>query len=327
MGKVTLAKTAGFCFGVQRAVEMVYTEADKGKKVVTLGPIIHNEQVVSDLEKRGVSVIDEAALSDETVDLNGMTVVIRSHGVSKSVYEQLRQKKCEIVDSTCPFVKKIHDTVQKYAGEGYDIVIVGSREHPEVQGILGWCLPPGSVLPRSMDSGSVDSGNTDFGSAGAGDVVPGTVFSGTVVETEAEMEAFCPSNREKKVCVVAQTTFNYKKFKDLVEIISKKGYDIIAVNTICNATAERQQEAGKLAAQSDAMIVIGGKNSSNSRKLFEISKNQCENTYFIQTLEDLDITCIESSASLGITAGASTPKNIIQEVLTACQKKEVLENY
>ena len=302
MAKVTLAKTAGFCFGVQRAVEMVYKEADKGKKVVTLGPIIHNEQVVSDLEKRGVSVIDETALSDESVDLSGATVVIRSHGVSKSVYEKLRQKKCEIVDSTCPFVKKIHDTVQEYAAQGYDIVIVGSREHPEVQGILGWCLPPGRKSPERTDVG-------------------------TVVETEAEMEAFCPSNREKKVCVVAQTTFNYKKFKELVEIISKKGYDIIAVNTICNATAERQQEASELAARSDAMIVIGGKNSSNSRKLFEISKNQCENTYFIQTLEDLDITCIESSASLGITAGASTPKNIIQEVLTACQKKEVLENY
>ncbi len=302
MAKVTLAKTAGFCFGVQRAVEMVYTEADKGKKVVTLGPIIHNEQVVSDLEKRGVSVIDETALSDESVDLSKATVVIRSHGVSKSVYEKLRQKKCEIVDSTCPFVKKIHDTVQEYAAQGYDIVIVGSREHPEVQGILGWCLPPGRKSPERTDVG-------------------------TVVETEAEMEAFCPSNREKKVCVVAQTTFNYKKFKELVEIISKKGYDIIAVNTICNATAERQQEASELAARSDAMIVIGGKNSSNSRKLFEISKNQCENTYFIQTLEDLDITCIESSASLGITAGASTPKNIIQEVLTACQKKEVLENY
>ena len=302
MAKVTLAKTAGFCFGVQRAVEMVYTEADKGKKVVTLGPIIHNEQVVSDLEKRGVSVIDETALSDESVDLSGATVVIRSHGVSKSVYEKLRQKKCEIVDSTCPFVKKIHDTVQEYAAQGYDIVIVGSREHPEVQGILGWCLPPGRKSPERTDVG-------------------------TVVETEAEMEAFCPSNREKKVCVVAQTTFNYKKFKELVEIISKKGYDIIAVNTICNATAERQQEASELAARSDAMIVIGGKNSSNSRKFFEISKNQCENTYFIQTLEDLDITCIESSASLGITAGASTPKNIIQEVLTACQKKEVLENY
>lgn len=322
MAKVTLAKTAGFCFGVQRAVEMVYTEADKGKTVVTLGPIIHNEQVVSDLEKRGVSVIDETALSDESVDLSGATVVIRSHGVSKSVYEKLRQKQCEIVDSTCPFVKKIHDTVQEYAAQGYDIVIVGSRKHPEVQGILGWCLPPGKKNPERTDAG-----NEVFGDEVLRSEVLRNEVLGTVVETEAEMEAFCPSNREKKVCVVAQTTFNYKKFKDLVEIISKKGYDIIAVNTICNATAERQQEASELAARSDAMIVIGGKNSSNSRKLFEISKNQCENTYFIQTLEDLDITCIESSASLGITAGASTPKNIIQEVLTACQKKEVLENY
>lgn len=292
MGKVTLAKTAGFCFGVKRAVDMVYTEAEKGKKVVTLGPIIHNEEVVADLEKKGVAVMDEIQLRDEKNDLTGVTVVIRSHGVSEDVYKLLEQRKCEIVDSTCPFVKKIHDTVRRYASEDYDIVIIGSREHPEVQGILGWCLSQGTVL-----------------------------------ETEEEIASFEPENPEKKVCVVAQTTFNYKKFKDLVEIISKKGYDIIAVNTICNATAERQKEAMELASESDAMIVIGGKNSSNSRKLFEISKNQCENTYFIQTLEDLDTECIRSSESLGITAGASTPKNIIQEVLKACQKKEVLENY
>ncbi len=293
--KVTLAKTAGFCFGVKRAVEMVYTEAQKGKQVYTLGPIIHNEEVVSDLEKKGVKVISEQDLEKIEGDgneLSGSTVVIRSHGVSEAVYRSLEEKKCEIVDSTCPFVKKIHDTVRKHAAQGYDIVIIGSREHPEVQGILGWCLGRGTVL-----------------------------------EKEQEISSYEPQNNEKKVCVVAQTTFNYKKFKDLVEIISKKGYDIIAVNTICNATAERQKEAQELAACSDAMIVIGGKNSSNSRKLYEISKNQCESTYFIQTLEDLDMECVRSSESLGITAGASTPKNIIQEVLEACQKKEVLENY
>lgn len=292
MGKVTLAKTAGFCFGVSRAVEMVYKEIKKGKKVVTLGPIIHNEEVVADLEKKGVSVITEDDLRNESYDLQGTTVVIRSHGIPADVYELLQNKNCHIVDSTCPFVKKIHDTVQKYAAKGYDIIIVGSREHPEVQGIVSRCMS-----------------------------------RGTVVETEEEVQLFQPSDLEKKVCVVAQTTFNYKKFKELVEILSKKGYDIIAENTICNATAERQLEAGRLAADSDAMIVIGGKNSSNSRKLYEISKNQCENTYFIQTLADLDMECIRSSTSLGITAGASTPKNIIQEVLTACQKKEVLENY
>ncbi len=293
--KVTLAKTAGFCFGVKRAVEMVYTEVQKGKQVYTLGPIIHNEEVVSDLEKKGVKVINELDLEKMEEDgnkLSGSTVVIRSHGVSEAVYQALEEKKCEIVDSTCPFVKKIHDTVRKHAAQGYDIVIIGSREHPEVQGILGWCLGRGKVL-----------------------------------EKEQEISSYEPQNNGKKVCVVAQTTFNYKKFKDLVEIISKKGYDIIAVNTICNATAERQKEAQELAACSDAMIVIGGKNSSNSRKLYEISKNQCESTYFIQTLEDLDMECVRSSESLGITAGASTPKNIIQEVLEACQKKEVLENY
>lgn len=293
--KVTLAKTAGFCFGVKRAVEMVYTEVQKGKQVYTLGPIIHNEEVVSDLEKKGVKMINELDLKkmeEDGKELSGSTVVIRSHGVSEAVYRALEEKKCEIVDSTCPFVKKIHDTVRKHAAQGYDIVIIGSREHPEVQGILGWCLGRGKVL-----------------------------------EKEQEISSYEPQNNGKKVCVVAQTTFNYKKFKDLVEIISKKGYDIIAVNTICNATAERQKEAQELAACSDAMIVIGGKNSSNSRKLYEISKNQCESTYFIQTLEDLDMECVRSSESLGITAGASTPKNIIQEVLEACQKKEVLENY
>ncbi len=291
MGKVTLAKSAGFCFGAKRAVDLVYDLADQGKKFFTLGPIIHNEEVVSDLERRGVSVIGEEELRKGEVPENS-TVVVRSHGISEEVCNLLRSRKCEVIDATCPFVKKIHDTVRKYASEGYDIVIIGGREHPEVKGILGWCLG-----------------------------------RGTVIEKEEDIEGFEPENPQKKVCVVAQTTFNYKKFKDLVEILSKKGYDIIAVNTICNATAERQKEASELAARSDAMIVIGGKNSSNSRKLYEISKNQCDNTYFIQTLEDLDVQKIQSSESLGITAGASTPKNIIQEVLTACQKKEILENY
>ncbi len=292
MGKVTLAKTAGFCFGVKRAVDIVYQEVEKGKRVYTLGPIVHNEEVVADLERKGVVVLDEVALQDNEMDFAGATVVIRAHGITEEVYEQLQEKQCEIVDATCPFVKKIHDTVRKYAAEGYDIVIIGSKEHPEVKGILSRCLEKGKAI-----------------------------------ENEEEIQCYEPKNPEKKVCVVAQTTFNYKKFKDLVEILSKKGYDIIAVNTICNATAERQKEASELAVQSDAMIVIGGKNSSNSRKLYEISKNQCENTFFIQTLEDLDLSQIQSSKSLGITAGASTPKNIIQEVLEACQKKETLRNY
>jgi 4-hydroxy-3-methylbut-2-enyl diphosphate reductase len=282
--KTELAKSAGFCFGVKRAIDRVYTLTEKnaGKKVYTLGPIIHNEQVVQDLEQRGVSVVNHPS---ELESGGEEVLVIRSHGVAKTVIEELQRKKIIYEDATCPFVKKIHQTVQEYAEKGYDIVIIGSASHPEVQGILGWA-------------------------DGAG----------TVIETPQEAEAFELENVKKKLCVVAQTTFNYKKFKELVEIISKKGYDILAVNTICNATSTRQEEAEELAARSDAMLVIGGTHSSNSRKLYEICKNQCENTFFIQTVDDLRAISLDSFTSLGITAGASTPNNIIQEVLKACQK-------
>lgn len=281
--KVELAESAGFCFGVKRAIESAYSLArEHNGPVCTLGPIIHNEQVVRDLEKKGVFVIespDDIRREEEAV------VVIRSHGVPKSVVDSLTEKKIRFEDATCPFVKKIHTTVSGYCKKDYAIVIIGTASHPEVQGILGWA----------------DG-------------------KGTVIETKEEAEAFFLENPLQKVCVVAQTTFNYKKFKDLVEIISKKGYDILAVNTICNATTTRQREAAKLASRSDAMLVIGGLQSSNSRKLYEICKNQCENTFFIQTVDDLRNISLGSFTSLGITAGASTPNNIIQEVLEACQK-------
>lgn len=287
--EVKVAKTAGFCFGVQRAVDKVYELIGScPDRLFTLGPIIHNEEVVNDLEKKGVRVASE---DDLRTLPEGSTVVIRSHGVGKEVYDHLEEYGLSYVDVTCPFVLKIHRIVEKESRAGAHIVIIGDPDHPEVVGICGWCMGPYTVIRTEQDA-------LDF------------VFP-----------------IDKNICIVSQTTFNYNKFKDLVEILSKKGYDIIAVNTICNATAERQKEAEELAAVSDAMIVIGGKNSSNSRKLFEISKNQCENTYFIQTLEDLDLEQIQFSSSLGITAGASTPKNIIQEVLEACQKKEVLRNY
>ena len=282
---VSLAKTAGFCFGVKRAVDMAYTEAAKGKPVYTLGPIIHNEEVVADLTQKGVLALSEEELFSGKHPLEDATVIIRSHGISKEIYTKLENVSANIVDCTCPFVKKIHTTVEKYAEKGYDIVIIGSKAHPEVQGILGWCEGHGKAL-----------------------------------ETEEEAKNFTLKDATKKVCIVAQTTFNYKKFQYLVEILEKKGYSIYDVNTVCNATAVRQKEAEELAVRSEAMIVIGGTNSSNSRKLFDICKNQCENTYFIQTAEDLSSIDLSSFASLGITAGASTPNTIIQEVLRACQK-------
>ena len=273
--KVTLAKSAGFCFGVKRAVEMVYKEAETGKKVYTLGPIIHNEQVVQDLEQKGVRVIDTP---EELSKAEDATVIIRSHGISADVYHQLEDKKVRIVDATCPFVSKIHRIVEKKYQEGSCIVIVGNANHPEVEGINGWCNGAATVI------GSV---------------------------SEAENYSQEPA---RKLCVVAQTTFNYKKFKDIVDIFSKKSYDIDVMNTICNATDERQTEAAAIAGDSDAMIVIGGKHSSNTQKLYEICKNVCPDTHFIQTLDDLDLKQFQSFRSVGITAGASTPNTIIKEV-------------
>ena len=275
MRKVTTAKSAGFCFGVKRAVDMVYDEAKKGDKVYTLGPIIHNEQVVNDLEKKGVKVIDSVNDINNGYDT---TVIIRSHGVPEKIIEKLREKNVNIVDATCPFVSKIHKIVKEASQNGKTIIIIGSDKHPEVEGIKGWCINKPVVLESVEEAQNYTVDST------------------------------------KKLCVVSQTTFNYKKFKDIVDILSKKSYDIDVMNTICNATEERQTEAGTIARQSDAMLVIGGKHSSNTQKLYEICRKECENTYFIQTLDDLDLKQFQSFRSVGITAGASTPNNIIKEV-------------
>ena len=275
---VELAKTAGFCFGVKRAVDTVYQQIEqyRGEKIFTYGPIIHNEEVIKDLRSHGVEVLnDEEELKTADADV----VVIRSHGVAKYIYDILEERGITCVDATCPFVKKIHKIVAEKSAEGSYIVIVGNGEHPEVQGIRGW----------------------------AGEQV-------TVVQTPEDAERFELPDKDQKVCIVAQTTFNYNKFKELVEIISKKRYDIVVLNTICNATKERQTEARQIAVRVDAMVVIGDKRSSNTQKLFEICKEECLNTYYIQTLDDLDINQLRSVESVGITAGASTPNKIIEEV-------------
>ncbi len=281
MEKVVLARTAGFCFGVKRAVDAVYDEIEKGDKVYTYGPVIHNEEVIKDLAEKGVELIKS---DEELKALTEGTIIIRSHGVSERIYDIIKQNNLNMVDATCPFVLKIHKIVKEQTEAGRHIIIVGSEKHPEVQGIIGWCLNNYTVIENKEDAVSFDlSGNS-------------------------------------KVCIVAQTTINYNNFQDVVEIITEKGYDIIVLNTICNATKERQTEAKELAKASDAMIVIGDMHSSNTQKLYEISKAECENTYYIQTLKDLDLEKLKSFRSVGITAGASTPNNIIKEVHTACQK-------
>ena len=283
--KVKVAETAGFCFGVKRAVNKVYELIDTEQKpIFTLGPIIHNEGVVADLEARGVHVIVEADLDSPDDTLQNGTVVIRSHGVGKSIYDKLKEKNISYVDVTCPFVLKIHRIVEKESLAGNHIIIIGDKDHPEVQGICGWCQGPY-----------------------------------TVIRNKEEAEAFVPQ-KGKKISIVSQTTFNYNKFKDLVEILCKKRYDnnvlniLNILNTICNATEERQREAKNIAGEVDTMLVVGGRHSSNTQKLFEICKKECGNTYYIQTPVDLDSEMFQCSSYVGITAGASTPNKIIEEV-------------
>ena len=273
--EVLLADTAGFCFGVKRAVEQVYEQIDTGKKIYTYGPIIHNESVVEDLEKKGVTVIDSV---DELKGLTKGSVIIRSHGVSKDIYDLIKKQGLECVDATCPFVKKIHRIVEKESANGSLIIIIGNDSHPEVEGIKGWCATPAIVI-----------------------------------ESKEQAQQLTVSANQN-ICIVSQTTFNYNKFQDLVEIFRKKGYDVIVVNTICNATEVRQKEAREIAQRVDIMIVIGGTHSSNTRKLYEICQKECERTYFIQTLDDLHLELPKSVRLVGITAGASTPNNIIEEV-------------
>ena len=280
--KVELAKSAGFCFGVEKAVNTVYEEAKKGNDIVyTLGPIIHNEEVVKDMKKRGV----EAVKIEDLASLPKGTVIIRSHGVSREIFNFVKRSGHRVVDATCPFVKKIHAIVSVQSGKGKTVVIIGNPEHPEVMGIRGW----GDENTYAVEN----------------------------IEQFMNLEL----KKDKEIIIVAQTTFNHKKFQEIIDKILLLGYDVRCFNTICNATQERQAEAKNIASNVDAMIVIGDKKSSNTGKLVEICQEECRNTVFIQTLEDLDYDALLSVDSVGITAGASTPKHIIEEVQNIVRSK------
>lgn len=280
--EVILAEHAGFCFGVQRAVDTVYEQIERrGEEeppIYTFGAIIHNEEVVSDLQRRGVRVLSSLAEAEQIPKAERGTVILRSHGVERNVSEKLKELGFQVMDATCPFVKRIHDIVERESAAGKSVVIVGDEGHPEVEATRGWSYTKTYII------GSLE-----------------------------EAEKFVPQAGEE-LYVVSQTTFNYKKFQDVVEILLKKGYNVGVVNTVCNATEVRQTEARELAARVDVMIVIGGNHSSNTRKLYEICRQECEATYHIRTLDDLHLQLPETVRLVGITAGASTPNNIIEEV-------------
>ena len=271
-----IAESAGFCFGVSRAVETVEKAAGEGKQVVTLGPIIHNRHVVEKFESMGVRVIEDASQAEE-----GMTVIIRSHGVTKAVCEALDRQGVEVIDATCPFVKRIHGIVSRAREEGRLPVIIGTRAHPEVEGIAGWCDEC-----RIFES--------------AEELKKWT--------SEPEIPADLP------ICMVSQTTSTEYLWKKSVQIAKKQFTNVKIFDTICRATESRQTEAAQLSAGCDAMVVVGDAKSSNTGRLAMICREHCSRVALVDNASELDADFFHGAHSIGITAGASTPAWIIKEV-------------
>lgn len=270
--EILVAKSAGFCFGVQNAIEKAEKIAGESRVVYTYGPIIHNSQVVEDLKARGVNVIDNIEDVNE-----GDKVIVRSHGITRNEQESLSARKADIIDATCPYVKYIHRIVEEKHNSGYGIVIIGDPEHPEVKGINGWCSNSAVIVNNEKDIDKI-SGNS-------------------------------------KLCIVAQTTYNQEKWYSLISQIIKLSKEIIIYNSICNATQLRQNEAMELSKKVEAMVVIGGRESSNTRKLYEICRNNCVKTLFIETGDELNTEDLRGVNKVGVTAGASTPEYIIKNVI------------
>ena len=275
---IRVAKTAGFCFGVKRAVEIVYNMLDEGKRVCTLGPIIHNMEMVNELKERGCNSIDSVEECPE-----GATVVIRSHGVGKNVYDKLSELGIDYVDATCPFVKKIHRIVKQAGEQNIPVLIAGNKNHPEIQGIMGHCA--------------------------------GDCFTFNSDDELNELISKIPFEKNNDVFVVAQTTFSKKEWKKCLKTVKKVYTNAKIFDTICKATSERQEEAEEISSGSDLMIVIGDRHSSNTAKLYDICSRQCGRTFLIETAKELDKNLVSISRSIGVTAGASTPARIIKEVL------------
>ncbi|MBQ1460791.1 4-hydroxy-3-methylbut-2-enyl diphosphate reductase [Selenomonas sp.] len=274
--EVILADYLGFCYGVKRAITIAQENASSDGKACTLGPIIHNPQMVERLRSEGVGTVDELAEMDEG------TIIIRSHGVGPRIYAEAERRGLELVDATCPHVKKAQLSAKALVDDGYSVVIIGEKRHPEVHSIFEW---------------------SDGKAA--------------IVETEEEAEAL---HSCAKLGIVCQTTFSGAKFKQIVSRLLEKSRDIRIQRTICTATDQRQAAALALAAKVDLMLVIGGKNSANTTRLARICEEKCL-TYHIETAEELQDEWFDKIEKIGITAGASTPDWIIKEVYKKCQNR------
>ena len=275
--EIVVAKNAGFCFGVDNAVKMALNATGE---IVTLGEIIHNEYVVDSLKSKGISPIE--SLDEYTSG----KVVIRSHGVGREIYQQLKSRKIEYIDATCPYVSRIHRLVEKASAEGKKIIIAGVKTHVEVVGIEGWCLSGAQVISTVDEAETLDLTNCD--------------------------------------CVLlSQTTFSLEKFENIKNIIKNKCKTVEIFDTICYTTRDRQQEVVSLAKSCDTVLVIGGKHSSNTLKLFELAKQYCDNSYLISSIEELSLE-VKKIGRLAITAGASTPYELIMEVVKTMSETQVM---
>lgn len=272
-----IAENAGFCFGVERAIDATYeTLKNNNSKVYSIGPIIHNDIVINDLESHGLVVINDY---DEALKLKNEKVIIRTHGIEKNIYEALKNNGNEIIDLTCPFVSKIHKIVSEYSDKGYRIVVIGDKEHPEVKGIISYAKTDIYVIINENDIKSLQMDKND------------------------------------NICVVCQTTTNMDNAQKLVDILRDLFYNIKLVNTICNATQNRQNEVQKISKECEMMLIIGSSSSSNTKKLYEIAKENCNNTYLLNSVQDIKKIKIGKESRIGVSAGASTPKYLIEEIL------------
>jgi (E)-4-hydroxy-3-methyl-but-2-enyl pyrophosphate reductase/ribosomal protein S1 len=286
--EIIVAKSAGFCFGVGNAVKMVYEMLEtNNKEIYTFGPIIHNEQVVNYLKEKGVKIVDDID------DINGKShIVIRAHGVTPIIYKKIKDKGLVLEDATCPYVKKIHNLVEEKSNEGYRIIIVGDKNHPEVIGINGWCNNYAYIVNSVDDVKSLKK---------------------------------C----DEKVCVVAQTTITKEKWHEINECLKEKFENISTFDTICSATSKRQSEVEEISKTVDLMIIIGDKKSSNTQKLYDISKKHCAMTFKVQTSSELPQIDVKKIKKIGISAGASTPDWVIEEVIrkmSELNKQDVTKN-
>ena len=279
--RLIVAKSSGFCFGVKKAIELAKDSIHKYNTIYTLGPIIHNPQVVKRLEEEGIKSVDSI---EKIASQSDTTLIIRSHGTTPQVIDKITKMNLNMIDATCPYVKRVHKTVKEFSDKGYNIIIVGQRCHPEIVGVNGWCNNKAFIINSMEEARELPDMNN--------------------------------------ICVVAQTTLDKNEWHEIVKILKTKYKDknIVIHNTICSTTFPRQQEAREISKIVTKMYVIGGKNSANTRKLYEICKENCNETYLIGTYRDIDFSKIDKHDVIGITAGASTPDWIIKEVIGKMQE-------